>query len=497
MSTPRSKASPLSRYALGLWFLGIAALGFVRFFMKAFDDSGFQPTTDAWLWLAGAASTAIVGLVRHRAGIAQATPTARITPLGRRRASGHESEIAGREIAEIREDQVELRFAHAEPARQRRRVLIDGRGRNDLAPAGVVGPVVLQRGMRAEEASAAHRAADHEMVRAPAVVGAVAVRRQRAAEVRGGEGVTPLGDAQFDGGVVERIDAPATTRRAASAGPPAGRSWWSKPPIETKKIWRLRLRLLRTPISRATILSCCAERAARELRGQCAARLPGRLPSAIALSRERLNAEAKPRSSDMRLRALLPSAPGSRVAALLVPFEVGRSARAIAAEHVLAGGRRRAQDRFPRPARPSSGSSHRDWRLNSRSAMRPPQPRLRRVVGARHLPVALLVVVREQLRRQRARCRPGYCALVTGCDQRADIAEDRRLAAVEQRLQAASCPTGSVAVDGRLQAVVGAVGSAAAGYAAPAAAARSAAEPASRAPRRTGCSARRRAARPC
>jgi len=62
MPTPRSKSPSLSRYALGLWFLGIAALGFVRFFMKAFEASGFQPTTDAWLWLAGAASTAIVGL---------------------------------------------------------------------------------------------------------------------------------------------------------------------------------------------------------------------------------------------------------------------------------------------------------------------------------------------------------------------------------------------------------------------------------------------------
>ena len=63
MPTPRSKSPSLSRYALAFWFLGIAALGFVRFFMKAFDDGGgFQLTTDAWLWLAGAASTAIVGL---------------------------------------------------------------------------------------------------------------------------------------------------------------------------------------------------------------------------------------------------------------------------------------------------------------------------------------------------------------------------------------------------------------------------------------------------
>jgi hypothetical protein len=51
-----------SRYALGLWFCGIAALGFVRFFMKA-GGSGLPPTMIAWLWLAGSAMMALVGVV--------------------------------------------------------------------------------------------------------------------------------------------------------------------------------------------------------------------------------------------------------------------------------------------------------------------------------------------------------------------------------------------------------------------------------------------------
>ncbi|MBC7991064.1 MAG: hypothetical protein H7Y19_15990 [Luteimonas sp.] len=62
MPTSRSKAAPFARYALGLWFLGIAALGFVRFFMKAFADHSFQPTIDAWLWLAGSVVMVIAGV---------------------------------------------------------------------------------------------------------------------------------------------------------------------------------------------------------------------------------------------------------------------------------------------------------------------------------------------------------------------------------------------------------------------------------------------------
>ena len=55
--------------------------------------------------------------------------------------------------------------------------------REQPALADVVGAVVGDRRRRAVDAAAAHRAADHEVVRAPAMVGAVAVGGQRAAEV--------------------------------------------------------------------------------------------------------------------------------------------------------------------------------------------------------------------------------------------------------------------------------------------------------------------------
>ncbi len=50
---PPPNPSPTSRYALSLWFLGIAVLGLVQFFGKAHRDGGFQPTAIAWTWLIG------------------------------------------------------------------------------------------------------------------------------------------------------------------------------------------------------------------------------------------------------------------------------------------------------------------------------------------------------------------------------------------------------------------------------------------------------------
>ena len=45
---------PASRYALSFWFLGIAVLGLVQFFGKAYrGGDGFQPDAFAWIWLAG------------------------------------------------------------------------------------------------------------------------------------------------------------------------------------------------------------------------------------------------------------------------------------------------------------------------------------------------------------------------------------------------------------------------------------------------------------
>ena len=53
----------LSRHALGLWFLGIAALGFMRWWMKVGREGGSALAPDVMLWLAGSIAMAAVVLV--------------------------------------------------------------------------------------------------------------------------------------------------------------------------------------------------------------------------------------------------------------------------------------------------------------------------------------------------------------------------------------------------------------------------------------------------
>ena len=50
----------MSLHALGLWFLGMAALGW---WMKIGRDAGTVQTPDVMLWLAGSIAMAAVGLV--------------------------------------------------------------------------------------------------------------------------------------------------------------------------------------------------------------------------------------------------------------------------------------------------------------------------------------------------------------------------------------------------------------------------------------------------
>jgi len=66
----------VARNAIGLWFCGIAVIGFSRFFGKAFGDAGFQPTLVAWLWLAGSIVLAVSGLAIILHGI-RSKPSAR------------------------------------------------------------------------------------------------------------------------------------------------------------------------------------------------------------------------------------------------------------------------------------------------------------------------------------------------------------------------------------------------------------------------------------
>ena len=111
--------------------------------------------------------------------------------------------------------------------------------RQQPALADVVGAVVGDHRRRAVVAAAVDRAADHEVHAAPAMVGAVAVAGQRAAEVRGGEGGDLVGDAELD----RRRRGRRASRRAScvirSGWVAIRSSWVSKPPIETKNTWRL------------------------------------------------------------------------------------------------------------------------------------------------------------------------------------------------------------------------------------------------------------------
>ncbi len=54
----------ISREALGLWFLGLGALGLVRGWMRATRHGGFDAEAIALLWLAGSALLVLVGAVR-------------------------------------------------------------------------------------------------------------------------------------------------------------------------------------------------------------------------------------------------------------------------------------------------------------------------------------------------------------------------------------------------------------------------------------------------
>lgn len=55
--------SRFSRHALGLWFLGVAAIGLLRFWMEHREAGAAPLAADAWLWLAGGATCGLAGTV--------------------------------------------------------------------------------------------------------------------------------------------------------------------------------------------------------------------------------------------------------------------------------------------------------------------------------------------------------------------------------------------------------------------------------------------------
>jgi hypothetical protein len=66
-ATPNARSATvrrwLARHALGLWFLAIAALGFMRWWMKVGREGASTQAPDVVLWLAGSIVLALVGLV--------------------------------------------------------------------------------------------------------------------------------------------------------------------------------------------------------------------------------------------------------------------------------------------------------------------------------------------------------------------------------------------------------------------------------------------------
>lgn len=53
----------LARNALGLWFLAIAALGLMRWWMKVAREGASAFAPDVALWLAGSIAMAAIGLI--------------------------------------------------------------------------------------------------------------------------------------------------------------------------------------------------------------------------------------------------------------------------------------------------------------------------------------------------------------------------------------------------------------------------------------------------
>lgn len=63
MPQPPRASSPIRRYALAIWFCGIAVIGAMEFHRAAFSTGYFAPALIAWLWLAGTIVTAAIGIL--------------------------------------------------------------------------------------------------------------------------------------------------------------------------------------------------------------------------------------------------------------------------------------------------------------------------------------------------------------------------------------------------------------------------------------------------
>jgi hypothetical protein len=62
MPSPAPRRPRLQRLALGLWFLGLGALGLLRWVMRAARHGDAGNDAVAWIWLIGSALLCVVGV---------------------------------------------------------------------------------------------------------------------------------------------------------------------------------------------------------------------------------------------------------------------------------------------------------------------------------------------------------------------------------------------------------------------------------------------------
>ena len=132
------------------------------------------------------------------------------------RSRQHEAEVRLCEIADVRcdvgERRVRARRTTSRVSPRTDPTTIPGIMR---PPPTSSGPSICSSGIAPVDRAARDRAADHELVAAPRVIGAVAVRRERAAEIRLRERRDARGDAELDGGAIERGQAAAQVAEQA------------------------------------------------------------------------------------------------------------------------------------------------------------------------------------------------------------------------------------------------------------------------------------------
>src|ERR1700712_5142783 len=113
----------------------------------------------------------------HRAAHRWALP---LPEAGEEQIDLNKSQIGAVEIADVGEDGAEGVVGDSEPVGEGRGILVGGGARQQAALANLFVAFDRDRGGGAVEAAAMDRAADHEMVAAPAMIGAVAIVDQGA-----------------------------------------------------------------------------------------------------------------------------------------------------------------------------------------------------------------------------------------------------------------------------------------------------------------------------